>query len=314
MTPDLLVVANPVWEASWLVETLPEEGFDPGAALAGCADGGGSALNTACALACAGWRVRAAGRVGDDPDGRAAIAALERRGVEARIEIAAGRRTKRNHLYVEPGGRRTAFEAFIPEKIAPPWEEIPPGLLEARSLFLDRLASPAGGWLAARHGSTGAWNGLNLNAPGPHGLADPRLRAALPALDYLQIPEQDEIELPAAPLDGGRIHRGRGFPALSDAEAASLLRDGVRALVCTRGSRGAVLRARDGVTILASPVETETVDPTGAGDAFAAGFLDRQLAGAPVDEALRRAADWAARACRHLGARAWLDREPPEKV
>jgi sugar/nucleoside kinase (ribokinase family) len=54
------------------------------------------------------------------------------------------------------------------------------------------------------------------------------------------------------------------------------------------------------------------IDPTGAGDAFAAGFLDARIAGATIVDAAQRGVDWAARACRHLGARGWLDAEPPE--
>ena len=32
-TYDLLVVANPVWETSWLIRGLPIERFDPGTAI-----------------------------------------------------------------------------------------------------------------------------------------------------------------------------------------------------------------------------------------------------------------------------------------
>ena len=46
--------------------------------------------------------------------------------------------------------------------------------------------------------------------------------------------------------------------------------------------------------------------------ALAAGFLDALLDGHSLDQAGDRGVEWAARACRYLGARAWLDQEPPD--
>lgn len=51
----------------------------------------------------------------------------------------------------------------------------------------------------------------------------------------------------------------------------------------------------------AIPVD-EVVDTTGAGDAFAAGYLSRYAHGAAVDDSLRAGAELAARTIRHLGA------------
>jgi len=280
-------------------------------------DGGGSALNTACALACAGRRVLAIGRVGDDPDGRASIAALERRGVEVRIEIVPGRTTKHNDLYVERSTRATAFRAFVPRNCVLPWEEDPPGTMEASILLLDRLAASACGWLRTRRAMPGLVNAFNRNAPPFRGPAEKRYREALSLLDYLQIPEGDgaphgePARQMAAPEERQAVHSPAAAPPLTDAEVAHILSAGVRILLRTRGPRGVVLHAdgQDPITIPAEP--TDVLDPTGAGDALTAGLLDGLLAGSPTVDAARRGIHWAARACRHLGARAWLDEEPP---
>jgi fructoselysine 6-kinase len=76
---------------------------------------------------------------------------------------------------------------------------------------------------------------------------------------------------------------------------------GARLAVVTRGAEGCL--AFDGRTWWRARAEpVEVVDTTGAGDAFAAGFIDARLNGADVDQALVAGARHAARACRHIGA------------
>ena len=74
----------------------------------------------------------------------------------------------------------------------------------------------------------------------------------------------------------------------NEAEAAQLAALGVsgaRLTVTKRGAAGA--RAEAGALVVEAPARAApVVDPTGAGDAFDAGFLDRWLAGAPLAEAL----------------------------
>jgi sugar/nucleoside kinase (ribokinase family) len=67
--------------------------------------------------------------------------------------------------------------------------------------------------------------------------------------------------------------------------------------VIKRGPRGATVVTEDARLDL-SPVETEVVDTTGAGDAFAAGFL----LGGSLEEAARRGLDAAARCVSTIGS------------
>jgi len=71
--------------------------------------------------------------------------------------------------------------------------------------------------------------------------------------------------------------------------------------VVTRGAEGSLaFNGRTWWRVAAEPVDV--VDTTGAGDAFAAGFLDARLSGADVDQAMAAAALHAARTCALLGA------------
>jgi sugar/nucleoside kinase (ribokinase family) len=376
---DFLVVANPVWETARLVDRIPKEPGQetrpdaPAGREADCdvvTDGGGSALNTACALAMAGRRVLAVGRVGDDVPGRACLDALQRRGVETVCEVLCGRTTKRNTCFVEQGTHATAFAVELPARSVPPWEETPDALLEARILLLDRLAAAAPAWLKARTEPLGKERSgtpaqfsrrmdhreetnrvkAGRDATGRHetrinafvrnsAILSPaamnRFISALPHLGYLQVSEEAAMEassgtartvvLPEsgrrtllsptspdeAPPERGRIHRPRSLQPLAAEEIAAILASGMRLLVRTRGAHGVVVHTAEGLTVELPAVPTEVVDPTGAGDAFAAGFLDAFLDGLDPAASAKRGLDWAARACRHLGARAWVDHEPP---
>src|SRR5262249_29308871 len=66
----------------------------------------------------------------------------------------------------------------------------------------------------------------------------------------------------------------------------------LRAVVVTRGSDGVVIHDRDGS--IAYPAQAvAVVDTTGAGDAFAAGFLRQIADGEPLSEAAAAGIAWA---------------------
>jgi 2-dehydro-3-deoxygluconokinase len=87
-----------------------------------------------------------------------------------------------------------------------------------------------------------------------------------------------------------------GAEACADALAAL----GPRTVVVTRGAGGA-LALEDGRLLRSEAIPSEVVDPVGAGDAFAAGFLAAGLRGKPVEASLALGAECGAAATRIRG-------------
>ncbi|HET6900708.1 MAG TPA: PfkB family carbohydrate kinase, partial [Vicinamibacteria bacterium] len=92
----------------------------------------------------------------------------------------------------------------------------------------------------------------------------------------------------------------------------SLASGRLRFVLFKRGARGGILYdAREDRFVEWAARAAAVVDPTGAGDAFAAGFLAGWLRGEPVDVALRRGVVGASFAIEDWGAAGLLraDRE-----
>ncbi|MBB4662831.1 sugar kinase [Conexibacter arvalis] len=91
-----------------------------------------------------------------------------------------------------------------------------------------------------------------------------------------------------------------GWPGDPSALGAWLLARGPRIVVVKLGADGALAVTADG-ELPVPPVPVEAVDPVGAGDAFAAGYLAELLAGRPLPERLATAAACGAFACTGRG-------------
>jgi sugar/nucleoside kinase (ribokinase family) len=74
-----------------------------------------------------------------------------------------------------------------------------------------------------------------------------------------------------------------------------------RRVLIKRGAQGAALGDHSGVRLDLPAPAVEVLDSTGAGDAFAAGFIAAELAGLPEPECLRHAIAAGSEAVRHLG-------------
>jgi ribokinase len=93
-----------------------------------------------------------------------------------------------------------------------------------------------------------------------------------------------------------------------DAAVACLLGAGARAVIVTRGSRGATL-FRSGREPASFPApRVEVVDTVGAGDAFNGALATALAAGLPLDTAVTAAVQAGAAACTGQGARQALPR------
>ena len=239
--------------------------------------GGGGGGNVAAWLADAGADVALVGRVGTDALAEVALGGLE--GVDVRVARAMGERTGICVVLVGPDGERT----MLPDAGANSGlteRDLPDDLFAAGNvLYLS-------GYTLLRDGSRPAAQAALARARGH------RMPIALDAAS-------------AAPLERAPAFMawaGEVDVMLANAEEAAVLGDtpGVRELVVKRGAGGASWS--DGertIHVPAGPAEVR--DTTGAGDAFAAGFLSA-WPGSP-EIALQRATALAARAVGLAGGR-----------
>jgi sugar/nucleoside kinase (ribokinase family) len=211
---------------------------------------GGAGANTAAWLARAGVPVALIAAVGDDDAARVALGGLD--GVELRVNVDGERPTGTCVVLVAPGGERT----MLPD----PGANAALTLAGAEDLFAEGNVLHVSGYSLMRPGSRAA---------------------ALDAMDRARDAGMPISVDPASAAllidDPAFLHRARPVDLLlpNDDELAALGGDlpGVKEFVVKQGRRGAYWS--DGVQRVetrAVPVD-EVVDTTGAGDAFAAGFL-----------------------------------------
>ena len=235
---------------------------------------GGQAANVAAWAATLGAQARFIGKRGGDAAG-----ALAAYGVEVVGPVAADGRTGMVVSVVEPDGERT----MLSDRGCSP--ELTPAETD-----------PA--WLAG----SGA-----LHLSGYALLRRPHFDAALAAVDMARAGGAlVSVDLSSAALihdlgcDEFRARLARVAPDIvlgNEQEHATLGEPPAPGWVLKRGARGCVV-VRDGERLELPAHPTTVVDTTGAGDAFAAGFL----LGRTLDEAAQRGLAAAARCVATLGA------------
>ena len=246
---------------------------------------GGSAANTARWLARLGARTTLICAVGRDPEGRALVAALVSDGVRLRATRIAGERTGRIGVLVAPGGERS----FVADRAAA--DRLAPSDLAVSSFRADVLHLPAYSLLGEPLGmagrraielarAAGAVISLDLSSVAPL-LAGGRrsaiglVRDAAPDILF------------ATRVEAEAIVGGRGLAALADLSPLAVVKTGRAGATVLAGTREAPLAFE----VATTPLDVR--DSTGAGDAFAAGFLVAWLESAPDvrnrPSALRRA-------------------------
>ena len=247
--------------------------------------GGGSAANVAA------WGGAAlVGRVGADARAAAAAAELRAAGVELFLAVDDEKPTGTCIVLVSPGGERTMFpDAGANDGLLP--EDLPAALLSAG----DHLH--VAGYALLREGSRPAARSAieRALAAGMTVSVDPS-SAVLLSPAFLELAEGAQLLLPnaaeAVALAGERD------PVL----AARALAGRFGEVVVKLGAEGA-LWTNGGAEVRAPAVQVSAVDTTGAGDAFAAGFLGARVRGAAPAEALEAGCALAARAVVTEGAR-----------
>jgi sugar/nucleoside kinase (ribokinase family) len=242
------------------------------------AGAGGQAANVAAWAAELGAQARCVGKRGDDPAGELVARELAARGVELVGPVAAGA-TGVVVSIVREGDRSLASDPGVAPSLAP--EELDAAWMECdvlhvsgyallrepvagAALLAARLAREQGGRVSV---DVAAWTEIRSYGP-------VRFRQLLDELapDVLFATEA-EWEL----LGGAYLSAPVG--------------------VLKRGARGCTVFSADAKLDFAA-VDAEVVDPTGAGDALAAGFL----VGGSLEEAARRGLDAAARCVATVGS------------
>ena len=252
---------------------------------------GGSAATTSAAFARLGGRAALITSLGDDAWAGRLMTSLKRDGVKLHATRRAGASGRLAALIDERGERsfvtqRGAADALEPADIAPGWVRAVDVLhVPAYSLFAEPIGSASLHAAALAHGG-GVLVSTDLSSAGPlvaYGVSNARARLAALAPDILFA---TRAEAAALLHETGR----RAWRRLLAHASLVVVKDGVW------GCR--VLRQEEGATRQVDVAATRvgrTVDTTGAGDTFAAGFLHSLIRSGGReamrrDQALRRAA------------------------
>lgn len=257
--------------------------------------GGGSAANVAAWLAAQGVPTTYAGRVGDDTLGRESVTALTDRGVTVCATTDPDRATGTCVVLVEPGGERSmlpdagANAGLVPEDL--PSRLFRPGThLHLSGYTLLNEGSRDAGLAALRQARQ---VGMTVSV-------DPSSAAPLERVGAARFLAWTEgAHLLLANRDEAALLAGTPEPHA----AASKLGDTYAEVVVKLGRDGALWQ--QGFITASAPAErgVEAVDTTGAGDAFAAGFLASWLLHPEPEAALAAGNRLAARAVGAVGAR-----------
>jgi sugar/nucleoside kinase (ribokinase family) len=242
------------------------------------AGAGGQAANVAAWAAALGAEARCIAKRGDDPAGELVSRELEARGVELVGPVAEGE-TGVVVSIVREGDRSLASDRGIAPSLAP--EELEVGWLACDVLHLSGYA------LLREPIAAAALQAARLA----------RERGARVSVDVAAWTEIRSY----GPVQFRELLDELAPDALFATEAEWELLGGAYLTapvgVLKRGARGCTVFTED-ATLDFAAVDAEVVDPTGAGDALAAGFL----VGGSLEEAARRGLEAAARCVAKVGS------------
>ncbi|MCI0688920.1 MAG: PfkB family carbohydrate kinase, partial [Sporichthyaceae bacterium] len=266
---------------------------------------GGSGANTAAWLAITGERVAFVGRVGDDGPGRDAVTALADAGVATHVGIDPDRPTGTCLVLVGPDGERSMLpDPGANSGLRP--DQLPDQLFRAGAhlhvsgyTLLNPYSREAGMAALAHARAAGMSVSVDASSSAPLVAVGPdRFIAWSTGADVLFANAAEAALLASAPP-------ATAVGALTDPGAtAQRLTAHYNEVVVKLGAGGAVWCGAGAEPVFgAAEAVAGPLDTTGAGDAFAAGFLYSCLSGADPAAALRSGAKLAARAVSAAGAR-----------
>jgi ribokinase len=264
--------------------------------------GGGSAANTAAWLTRVGVDSVFIGAIGDDPAGQVQLESLHALGVDVRFRVDRLRPTGTCLVLVAPTGERTmvpdpgANVSLLEHDV--PTDEFRTGdhlHVSGYALLRDSRDAAVHAMKAAR--STGMTVSVGASSSAPLTLVGAEVFLGLLPPDALLFANQSE----AAVLSGapGSSGSSRSSGVLARALAGS----GRQAVVTAGSGEAAWSDGSEVAGLAAEPLDLPELDTTGAGDAFAAGFLAARARGAVPAVCLRDGHALAAAACRTSGGR-----------
>ncbi len=255
--------------------------------------GGGAAANVASWLAFSNHEVQLVSRVGDDPAGTAVMAELDKLGVQHGNIVIQGAQTGVVAVLVDKTGERTMF----PESGANSGLNLSdlPALENVSAVYLSgySLLNPASttGVVAMVNAITSAkipiiFDPASVGTMNHVGLVS--VKNILPRMDIVILNEEEAFYL-----------TGRSDIQLALKELNEL----VPIVVIKRGSQGAIAIKRDLDSLEVSAKSANVIDTTGAGDAFAAGFIGSWIEKSDLLAAMGSAIDLATQCVAIIGAR-----------
>jgi ribokinase len=276
-------------------ETILGEHFDLGF--------GGKGANQAVAARLCGADVTMVARVGDDLFGPATLANFEALGIDARhVQVTAGCSTGVAPILVDSAGQnRIIVVKGANDRLAPADVDAAEAVIARADVLILQLEVPLETVYHAAELARARGIRCILN-PAPGQSLD---MARLSHLDYL-VPNETEAEM----IAGVQVH------TMDDAaRCAGRIREaGIGRVIVTLGSRGALLSGPEG-TVHVPAVEVETIDSTGAGDAFIGSFATFLAEGLGEVEAIRRASLYAALSTTKVGTqKSFCDRATFERA
>lgn len=255
---------------------------------------GGCAANTALVLGRLGVPATVVGRVGDDLFGEMVERYLAERGIDTSGVLRTPSHGTSKTVALSVIGDDRRFVHTFGANAALTAGDLPEAALEAAAvvyvggyLVLPSLRQHELAERFRRAREHQARIVLDVVVPiDSHELSLDAVRELLPLTDYF-VPNEDEA----------RSLTGEDDPR---AQAGRILEAGARTVVIKRGASGAFVCSRDDELDLPAP-PIDAVEPSGAGDAFAAGLIVGILESWPLERSVRFASVMGASVCTALG-------------
>ncbi len=285
-TPDLLFLGGSSIDLYLSLPRLPDGGEKQVARFAGRL-AGGLVANTACAAARLGLDVAWSGLLGDDDAGKFLLADFSRFGVDTSlVEVRPGESSDFCVILLEPDGERTILVVNTLPGPPPLSPGVKAAISQARVVYCMPYSLEWMGELAHIARREDCRIALDIESSCP--LQGAALLSAL---------RQAGIVFCSA----GGLKLAAGMEDVAEG-AAAILAQGPRQVIVTLGAAGAY--GATGQESLFSPAfHVPVVDSTGAGDAFHAAYLYKELQGVSLAERLRFANAAAALSVQKIGAR-----------